>query len=193
MFEQLIQFDQNLFFAINNGLANPFFDWLMPLLRNRFVWAPLYLFLIIFFVRNYGKQGWMLLLFFILTFGVTDFFAASIIKPSVQRLRPCNTIELKEQVRGLVACGSGYSFPSAHAANHFALGLFLITIFYRKWKPILPLALLWAASISFAQVYVGVHFPLDVTLGAVIGSMTGYLTGSILLLTPPYKKWKTGN
>jgi membrane-associated phospholipid phosphatase len=193
MLEHLIQLDQNLFFIINNGLANPFFDWLMPLLRNRFLWSPLYLFLIIFFVRNYGKQGWMLLLFFILSFGVTDFFTASVIKPTVERLRPCNNPELKTEIRSLVACGSGYSFPSAHAANHFALAVFLITLFYHKWKPILTLALLWAASISFAQVYVGVHFPLDITVGAFIGSNIGYLMGRILLLTQPFRKWKTGN
>ena len=193
MFENLIQFDQNLFFTINNGLANPFFDWLMPLLRNKYLWSPLYLFLVIFFVRNYGRQGWMLLLFFILSFAVTDFFTASVIKPTVERLRPCNNQELKTEVRSLVACGSGYSFPSTHAANHFAMAVFLISMFYRKWKPILPLALLWAASISFAQVYVGVHFPLDVTFGAVIGSIIGYLLASILLVTKPYQKWKTGS
>ncbi len=191
--EHLIQFDQNLFFAINNGLANPFFDWLMPLLRNRFLWSPLYLFLAIFFVRYYGKQGWMLLLFFVLSFAVTDFSTASIIKPAVERLRPCNNPELKIEVRSLIPCGSGYSFPSSHAANHFALALFLITMFYRRWKPILPLALLWAVAISFAQIYVGVHFPLDVIFGAAIGSMIGYLMGNILLVTQPYKKWKAGN
>ena len=69
----LIQIDQHLFSAINQGLSNNFFDWLMPLIRNRFFWSPVYLFLAIFFVRNYGKRGWMLLIFFALTFGVTDY------------------------------------------------------------------------------------------------------------------------
>ena len=193
MLEQLIQFDQDLFFAINQGLSNPFFDWLMPALRNRFFWTPLYLFIIIFFIRNYGKQGWYLLIFLGLTFGFTDFTSSSIIKPSVQRLRPCNDPEIKSEVNSRIACGSGVSFPSSHASNHFALAIFMITMFYSKWKAILPLGLLWAGSISFAQVYVGVHYPVDVSSGALIGSMIGYIMASILLVTKPFSTWKSGN
>lgn len=193
MFDQLIQLDQHLFFAINQGLANPFFDWLMPLLRNRFFWVPLYLFLAVFLTRNYGIRGWRILLFLLITFAVTDYLTASVIKPTVERLRPCNDPILKTEVRNLVACGSGYSFPSTHAANHFAIALFLIGMFYRRWKPILPLAVLWAASVCFAQVYVGVHYPLDVTFGALIGSITGYMIAAILKITQPFRKWNSGN
>lgn len=189
----LIQLDQNLFSAINQGMSNPFFDWLMPYLRNRYFWSPLYLFLAIFFVRNYKNRGWMLLLFFGLTFAITDYLTSSVIKPSVERLRPCNDPEIKNEMNLLIACGSGYSFPSTHAANHFALAFFLINMFYRRWKAILPLALLWAISISFAQVYVGVHYPLDVTFGGIIGSMTGFMIAAILKTTQAFRKWKFGN
>lgn len=189
----LIQFDQQLFSAINQGLSNPFFDWLMPILRNRFFWSPLYLFLAVFFVRNYGKRGWMLLLFFGLSFGVTDYFASSVVKPSVERLRPCNDPEVKTGMILLISCGGGYSFPSTHAANHFALAFCLISMFYKRWKFILPLAFAWAFSVSFAQVYVGVHYPLDVTFGAVIGASIGFMMGAILKTTQPFRKWKSGN
>lgn len=189
----LIELDQYLFSAINQGLSNPFFDWLMPFLRNRYFWSPLYLFLAIFFVRNYKNRGWMLLLFFGLTFGLTDYLTSSVIKPSVERLRPCNDPEIKTEMNILVACGSGYSFPSTHAANHFALAFFLINMFYRRWKAILPLALLWAVSISFAQVYVGVHYPLDVTFGALIGVFTGFMMAAILQTTQAFRTWKSGN
>ena len=193
MFDQLVQFDQHLFSAINNGLSNSFFDWLMPLLRNRYFWSPLYLFIAIFLVRNYGKQGWIILLFFGLTFGITHYFASSLIKPAVQRLRPCNDPDMKPEMQSRIACGSGYSFPSTHASNHFALAMFLITIFYHQWKSILPLCFLWAFSISFAQVYVGVHYPLDVAAGAILGCIIGYLTATTLLMTQLYKTWKAGS
>lgn len=189
----LIQLDQSLFSAINQGLSNPFFDWLMPFLRNRFFWSPVYLFLAIFFVRNYRKRGWMLLLFFILTFSVTDYLTSSVIKPSVERLRPCNDPEIKSEVNTLIACGSGYSFPSTHAANHFALAFFLINMFFTRWRLILPISIVWAASIAFAQVYVGVHFPLDVTFGAMIGAMTGFMMAAILKTTQAFRTWKSGN
>ena len=193
MLEQLIQFDQNLFFTINHGLSNSFFDWLMPALRNRFFWTPLYLFIIIFFIRNYGKQGWIMILFLGLTFGCTDFISSSLIKPTVQRLRPCNDPEIKSDVKNLIDCGSGFSFPSSHASNHFGLAVFLIMMFYPKWKLILPIGLLWAASISFAQVYVGVHYPVDILAGAMLGGMIGFSMGTILLASKTFRAWNSGN
>ncbi|MBC7743771.1 MAG: phosphatase PAP2 family protein [Flavobacterium sp.] len=189
----LITFDQSLFTFINQDLSNPFFDWLMPLLRNRYFWSPLYLFLIIFFIRNYKKQGWMLLFFFILTFGVTDYITSSIIKPGIARLRPCNDLQIKNEMNLLISCGSGYSFPSSHAANHFALAVFLINMFYKRWRPILVIAIFWAASICFAQVYVGVHYPFDVLFGALTGSIIGFMMAEILMTTKAFRRWKPGS
>ncbi|RYD69937.1 MAG: phosphatase PAP2 family protein, partial [Sphingobacteriales bacterium] len=78
-----------------------------------------------------------------------------------------------------VPCGSGYSFPSAHATNHFAIAIFLIFVFYSKWKPVLPLGLFWAFIISFSQIYVGVHYPVDTMVGALLGTTIGLITASI--------------
>ncbi len=193
MLEGLNQLDQNIFFFINQNLSNGFFDWLMPLLRNRYFWTPLYLFMAIFFVRNFGKNGWVILIVMGLTFGFTDFFSSRILKPAFERLRPCNDPLIKSEVNDRIPCGTGFSLPSSHAANHFALAFFLINIFYNRWKQILPLAVLWAFSISFAQVYVGVHYPLDVTAGGIIGGMIGYIFSTILLQTNAFKEWKSGN
>ena len=193
MLEQLNQLDQYLFFTINKGLSNQFFDWLMPYLRNRYLWTPLYLFMAIFFVRNYGKQGWMIVFFLGLTFGISDFLSSSVIKPAFERLRPCNDPIIKPEINSLVVCGTGFSFPSSHAANHFALAVFLITIFYEKWKPIILFGVLWAFSISFAQIYVGVHYPGDVIFGGILGAMIGYITGTVLLNLKAFNIWKAGN
>ena len=193
MLDQLNQLDQYLFFAINKGLSNPFFDWLMPYLRNRYFWTPLYLFMAIFFVRNYGKQGWLIMVFLGLTFGISDYLSSSVIKPAFERLRPCNDPIIKPEINSLIVCGTGFSFPSSHAANHFALAVFLITMFYEKWKPIILFGILWAFSISFAQIYVGVHYPGDVTFGGILGAMIGYITGTILLHLKAFNVWKAGS
>ncbi|MBK8699845.1 MAG: phosphatase PAP2 family protein [Saprospiraceae bacterium] len=73
----------------------------------------------------------------------------------------------------LVRCGSGYSFTSSHATNHFAIATFLsfsLGTFLRKVRT--PL-FTWAGVISLAQVYVGVHFPLDVLCGGLLGFSVG--------------------
>lgn len=179
MIESLQQFDVELFLKIHRGLANPFFDWLLPLMRNRFFWAPLYLFIIIFSFIEYKKKGWYIIGMLLVTFAIGDLVASRVIKPSVARIRPCNEITLANDIIHRVPCGSGYSFPSAHATNHFAIAVFLIFVFYHRWKPILPIGLFWAFIISFSQIYVGVHYPIDTMAGAILGTLIGLLTSKI--------------
>lgn len=176
MITDLQQFDTELFLKIHRGLSNGFFDWLMPLLRNRFFWSPLYLFIVIFCIKQYKKTGYYIIGMLLATFAIGDLIASRLIKPFVGRIRPCNNIDLANDIIHRVPCGSGYSFPSAHATNHFGIAVFLICVFYPKWKPILPLGLLWAFSISFAQVYVGVHYPIDTIFGAFLGTSIGFFT-----------------
>ncbi|WP_443939695.1 phosphatase PAP2 family protein [Pedobacter sp. MW01-1-1] len=185
MIEQIQQFDVELFLKIHRGLSNSFFDWLMPLMRNRFFWAPLYLFIIVFCIKQYKKQGYYIIGMLLFTFAMGDVIASKIIKPFVNRIRPCNDIHLANEIIHRVPCGSGQSFPSAHATNHFAIAVFLICLFYPKWKPILPIGLFWAAIISFAQVYVGVHYPVDVTVGALLGTCIGLFTARLFKKLQP--------
>lgn len=179
MIESLQQFDVELFLKIHRGLANPFFDWLLPLMRNRFFWAPLYLFIIVFSFIEYKKKGWYIIVMLLVTFAIGDLVSSRVIKPLVARIRPCNEITLVNDIIHRVPCGSGYSFPSAHATNHFAIAVFLIFVFYHRWKPILPIGLFWAFIISFSQIYVGVHYPIDTMAGAILGTLIGLLTSKI--------------
>jgi len=172
---QLIEFDRHLFYLINSGLSNPFFDWLMPIVRNPYSWVPLYVFIVAFSIYRYKKQGLYPILLLILTFAVSDFGSATIIKDSVKRIRPCNCQAMANTVIQRIPCGSGYSFPSAHASNHFAMAIVLCLVFGTRWRWVWYAALLWAATISFAQVYVGVHYPLDVIGGATYGLLVGWL------------------
>ena len=179
MIESLQQFDVDLFLKIHRGLANPFFDWLLPLMRNMYFWAPLYIFIIAFCFFEYRGKGWYIIGMLLVTFALGDLTASRIIKPLVARIRPCNEISLSNEIIHRAPCGSGYSFPSAHATNHFAIALFLILIFYDKWKPILPIGLCWAFIISFSQIYVGVHYPIDTVAGAILGIVIALCTSKI--------------
>jgi len=192
---ELLQFDECLFRLVNSGWKNPFFDALLPVLRNKYTWFPLYLFLFSFLLINFKKQGLLVVLALALTIGIADSVSSHLIKKSVKRLRPCKVIERPADLHLLVPCGSGFSFPSSHATNHFAIAVFLSLTLGKigRWVR-LPL-LFWAASIALAQVYVGVHFPFDVTAGALLGSLIGWAVykGLQQFLTLGRPSWDGGN
>ena len=177
LFESLQSIDQNLFVYINRVATHPILDTLMPFFRESTFWIPFYLFLIVFVFVNFGKNGWAWLLFAFITVLLTDQVSSSIIKNWVQRPRPCADSLFSGQVRLLLDhCSGGYSFTSSHATNHFGVATFLfITLgrFFGNWKYLL---FFWAALICYAQVYVGVHYPLDVICGAIIGILIGKFT-----------------
>ncbi len=170
----LLQLDRYLFHLINYDLANPFFDTVMPWLRNPLFWIPLYIFIIAFTVLKYKKQGVITIAVLLLAVGIADFTSAAIIKKLVKRTRPCREQMLASAEIIRVNCGTGYSFPSTHATDHFTMSVFLIIVFYKKWRWILLWALLWALTVCFAQVYVGLHYPLDVIGGGLYGALIGY-------------------
>ncbi len=171
--------DYNIWYQVNTRWHTPFLDAVIPYFRNQWFWAPLYLFLLVFITKNFGRKGWLWCLVFLVSFGLSDYISAALIKPIFHRLRPCNNPYLISIVQSIVPCGSGYSFPSSHAANHFCLGIFTATTVQKNIKWIWPIAIAWAALVSFSQVYVGVHFPLDVSFGALIGIAIGLFTGRL--------------
>ena len=190
MLEQIVHIDQTLFFAINQQIANPVFDTVLPFMRHKSNWYALYLLLAVFLVWKYRLRGLGMLAALIVCVAIADQTSSHFIKPLVERLRPCNDPLLKEQVRLLVRCGSGYSFTSSHATNHFALAISFILI--RPWGLwVWIVAIAWASIIAFAQVYVGVHYPIDIVAGALLGSGIGItiawvherITGAKKLLT----------
>jgi undecaprenyl-diphosphatase len=169
----LISFDIELFFQINRVWTHPILDILLPLFRNKVFWAPLYLFLLSFLLINFKRKGLWIVLCLLVTVGISDFTSSSILKPLVKRDRPCQNEHINASVRTLINCGSGKSFTSSHATNHFSIAIFLAILFGKKRRWIWILAIFWAGIISYAQVYVGVHYPLDVLCGGMLGSFIG--------------------
>jgi len=178
MIEHLKQFDHHLFYLVNHGMGNGFFDWLMPVMRNPATWVPLYIVIIVFCIYRYQKTGVYLIIALAMAVGTTD-VTGNVIKHSVKRLRPCNSPQMAALITTRVPCGSGFSFTSSHASDHFAIAVFLGVVFYRRrrwlWMPIIA----WAALIGFAQVYVGLHYPADVFVGAVLGTAIALLFVSL--------------
>ncbi len=172
MLSSLLDWDRSAFIAINNGLANSFFDLICPFIRTQEIWYPLYAFFLFVIIKKYKKESWKIILAISLMVLASDQFSANLIKNTFMRLRPCVEPNLIGITRHLIGSCAGYSFISAHATNHFALAVF-ISFFFKTQKWVLPLLLCWAFMIAFSQVYVGVHYPLDVTVGALVGSLFG--------------------
>jgi undecaprenyl-diphosphatase len=176
--ERLIEWDRNAFLTINGNWANPFFDAVMPFLRQSSHWIPLYTFLLFFMLINFGKKGAWWCLFFLVTVALCDMTGNHFFKKGIERLRPCNDPALAESVRLVIRkCAGGYSFISNHAANHFGMAAFFFVTFRHVSGLAAWAGIFWAVSIAFAQVYVGVHFPLDVISGGLLGLSFGAITG----------------
>lgn len=174
--QNIIQWDHSLFKAVNTGMANPLFDAVMPFMRNSLNWIPLYLFLIVFVLLNFRVKGAWWILFFLVTVSLCDMTGTKLFKYTFLRTRPCNNAEFIGQLRLLVTCPSGYGFTSNHAANHFGMATFFFLSFRRVISRWALLVFLWAGTIAFAQVYVGIHYPGDVVAGSMLGIIYGSLT-----------------
>jgi membrane-associated phospholipid phosphatase len=172
----LEKFDQWLFQKINGQWTNSFFDAIFLYFRQSTFWMPLYLFLFVFVAVNYRRNWWWWITLFLCTVALTDMLGTRVFKHTFQRLRPCDDPAFASSVRLLLKnCAGGYSFISNHAANHFGLA----TFFYLTLRRYIPrwswIAYVWALSIGYAQIYVGIHYPLDVVAGALVGMLFGLL------------------
>jgi membrane-associated phospholipid phosphatase len=181
--------DTALFLFVNGTLANPLFDWLMPLLSGNGVpWLAAVVLAVPLALVFGSTRLRICAVLMVLVVALGDPLVVGTIKDSVQRPRPFVTIQ---DARLFGEAGKGYqppladgslapkanrhSFPSAHAANWFALATIALLFYRRSAWFMFPLA----GAVAFSRVYNGVHYPSDVTGGAIIGA--GYAIAFVLL------------
>jgi undecaprenyl-diphosphatase len=171
MFDFLNELDKVTFLLINKLLANSVTDSLMPFFTNDTFLRVVFVLIIVSLLIFGNKRNRWLVLFVGLTLLLTDQASAALIKPLIARARPCHLFSADE-INLLVGCGSGYSMPSAHAANTFGQAALLsMYVRYTRW----PLYL-FATIVALSRVFVGVHYPGDI----IVGGMVGYLIGKIV-------------
>jgi membrane-associated phospholipid phosphatase len=181
--------DTALFHFVNSTLGNPLFDWLMPILSGNGV--PWLLALVVavplaFLLGSVRLRLCLLLMVLVVALG--DPLVVGNLKSSVARPRPFVTLP---DARLFGQAGKGYvaplpdgslppganrhSFPSAHAANWFAVAAVAFLFYRRSGWFMFPAA----AAVAFSRVYNGVHYPSDVAAGAILGA--GYAIALVVL------------
>ncbi len=163
---RLLELDRSLFYMINHGWANPFLDRLFPWATHGDNLWPLLLLIILWLTISGGRRGRLFLLAAAVGLILSDPITVRIIKPMVDRVRPC--LEL-DDVRLLISRRGSPSFPSAHATNLFAV----LTVLWHHHRPAAWVAAPIAAFIALSRVYVGVHYPFDLVGGAILGLVIG--------------------
>jgi len=149
----------------------------MPMFSAESGWIPIIIAILLYLFLCGGKPGRIAVFSVLIAVAIADPLCAKILKPAIGRIRPCHQLGLA--VRIFTDCAGLYSFPSNHSANSSAI-ISAIAVFYPKslWVGI-PIVIM----VGISRIYLGVHYPLDVLggfiIGAIIGTCVAYSTGAI--------------
>ncbi len=180
MLEKFEELDRQLFIFLN-GIHNSFFDAIMPWITYKYTWFPLYLVLIIVLIIRYRWNGFYMVLVLLASVGAADLLTSGFMKPYFARLRPCYEPDLSGVVHFILGCGGKYGFASAHASTTFALAM-SIWLLLRKWSPLFGIAFLWSGLVAYSRIYLGVHYPSDIFVGALVGMLIAWCIFKIYCL-----------
>jgi undecaprenyl-diphosphatase len=174
----LLGLDRQLFAIINQ---NPFhslvMDQLMMLVSSHTLWAIIMLITVVRAAIKKDRELWWLIIAILASVAVVDSFSAYGLKPFVARWRPCH--ELAGVILPTGRCGGLYGFPSNHASNAGAVMAVLTRsgIAPGRWT---AMAAILAGLVALSRVWLGVHYPGDVTAGLLLGFACGAVVTAFL-------------
>lgn len=177
--DSLLSFDTELLLFIN-GHHCPFMDQVMWYISTKWLWIPLYIALAGLLCWRFGwKKTLLYLAAFGIAVGLSDYISSGVLKPLFARFRPTR----EPALQGLVHmvndyCGGKYGFPSSHASNTMSVALLFCLIWsqpsgreVKKSHLAWWLLMIWSLVVCYSRMYLGVHYPLDITCGLILGAL----------------------
>jgi len=173
MLEAIDQIDRNVFLYFN-GKYSHFSDQIWLAITNGTTWVPLYIILILLIIKKFGKESLWIFGGLALVILASDQFTSSFMKPFFERLRPCYNPALEQLVHIAKSCGGQYGFASSHSANTFGVAMY-VWLVMKKFYPSIAAMFAWSALVAFSRVMIGVHYPGDIIVGAMVGMGFGWI------------------
>ena len=169
-FEKIEQLDQELLLWINQH-HSLFFDDVMWSISSKWFGVPFYLLVAYLIFKKFGiKNGIIALSVIGVAIGLSDLISTELFKNTIQRYRPTHHLGLKDQLHIVNDYRGGkFGFVSSHAANMMAFAAASLLLLRTRWVSIL--LIVFALIVAYSRIYLGVHYPLDVCVGADLGAV----------------------
>ena len=174
MMEILKHWDTTLFLFLNSK-HNDFFDVVMFWISKGYFWIPVYLLFLYFMIKYYKYKTIYIILAYALLITLTDQVSVQLFKNFFHRLRPCHEPAIEGIVHTVNGyCGGDYGFVSSHASNFFGFTTLTILLLRKKIKYLSVILIIWASTICYTRIYLGVHYPGDILGGALVGIILAF-------------------
>ena len=184
MLRKILEWDRE-FFIYLNSLGIEQYDGLWSLATNITTWIPLFILFLVLLLRAYPGRKGIVLSFSVVLLAIVVLLTTELTKEYIARLRPNNNADINTLIRILVS-PQGYSFFSGHAASSFSITTLMVCYLHKKY-PWAWAFFLWPLIFSFSRIYVGVHYPTDILVGALVGISLAVVFNKIFSgITVPY-------